>query len=133
MEHRERLPFRAVERFRFSKLLSILEDARLPQCHMIQSNRWCQKVLEKWADGELKCNASEGLSIYPVIRHMLAELVMPSDFSDALAKAAVASYNALASVLDLLQRCKSNRDVSPSCPSRFHTEASAASARCLYR
>ena len=72
-----------------------------------------QKILEKWTDGEIKCSASEGLSIYPVIRHMLHELVACSPLADVLVKAALESYNALASVLDLLQRCKTHRDVAP--------------------
>ena len=69
--------------------------------------------MEKWTDGEIKCSASEGLSIYPVIRHMLHELVACSPLADVLVKAALESYNALASVLDLLQRCKTHRDVAP--------------------
>ena len=44
---------------------------------------------------------------------MFDELVVPSPLADDLVKAAVASYNALASVLDLLQRCKTHRDVAP--------------------
>ena len=70
-----------------------------------------RKVLKKHTEGELKCSASEGLSLYPIIRHMLAELV--GNHPKPIVQGAIASYYSLADVLDLLVKNRLEQDISP--------------------
>ena len=70
-----------------------------------------RKVLKKHTEGELKCSASEGLSLYPIIRHMLAELV--GNHPEPIVQGAIASYYSLADVLDLLVKNRLEQDISP--------------------
>lgn len=66
-----------------------------------------QGVFKKHTDGEAKCSASEGLSIYPLIRFLLMELNSdPSKtvlMADPDVTAAAQSYFALCVVLDRLK------------------------------
>ena len=66
-----------------------------------------QNVFKKHADGEAKCSASEGLSIYPLIRFLLMELTSDPNktalMADPDVTAAVQSYFALCVVLDRLK------------------------------
>ena len=61
-----------------------------------------KKSFEKHSSGELKCSASEGLSIYPCLRSFLMEN-LPNHASFP----GVASYIALCEVLDLLVKSRS--------------------------
>ena len=70
-----------------------------------------RNVLKKHTEGELKCSASEGLSLYPIIRHMLAELV--GNHPEPIVQGAIASYYSLADVLDLLVKNRLEQDISP--------------------
>lgn len=69
------------------------------------------KVLKGYDGGEVKCSASEGLSVYIMFRLMLMQLVPQDAPPDTLC--AVQSFYALANVLDLLQQLKLGDDVSP--------------------
>lgn len=66
-----------------------------------------QGVFKKHSDGEAKCSASEGLSIYPLIRFILMELNSDPNKTVLMAHpdvtAAVHSYFALCVVLDRLK------------------------------
>lgn len=66
------------------------------------------RPLEKHNSGPLACSASEGLSLYPIIRSFLS-MNAPAHNWTAAAQAAVNSFNCLAAALDLLQRSRSEQ------------------------
>ena len=70
-----------------------------------------RKIFLKYSEGGVQCSASEGLSVYGVIRVMLIEMV--GDHANPVVQGAVASYIALAGVLDLLQKNRVKQDVLP--------------------
>ena len=64
------------------------------------------KLLDKRESGDLQCSASEGLSMYPVIRHWVMQHV---SYRGHQCEAAVCSFFALCKVLDLLSSLKRGR------------------------
>lgn len=97
--------------FRFPDLDRYLQEFHFPKQIGSRGTSGC-RVLKGYDGGELKCSASESLSVYVMIRLMLMQLV-PNNAPADLA-VAVLSFYALANVLDLLLLCKFVGGVAPS-------------------
>ena len=69
------------------------------------------QTLRGYDGGDIKCSASEALSVYPCFRPMLMQLVPPN--APLSTQEAVFSFYALADVLDLLVRDKQCGGVTP--------------------
>eukprot|EP00438_Fugacium_kawagutii_P011637 Skav222051 [mRNA] locus=scaffold1020:518662:520062:+ [translate_table: standard] len=66
------------------------------------------RPLEKHTSGALSCSASEGLSLYPIIRSFLS-MNVPAPTWTTAAKSAVDSFNCLAAALDMLVKSRSEQ------------------------